>query len=156
MYQIYIYFIDLGIANTFGCSQTNCSRFCWMTPACCWFQIPPQGQRCTPGTASFLCLCSLPIENIGEVILIPVVGLFNVSLDFWLVYRKLNDFWKKNSRIVENYHCEKIIDQAKNSLLCYSRQIVTLDKTLPRQNIIRQNVTRKSVTRQNLTRQIVT
>ena len=42
-----------------------------------------------------------------------------------LNFEKVAEFFMKISRIFENLLCEKIIYQAKKSLLCYPRQHVT-------------------------------
>ena len=99
IFIIIIYLISQS--QPFLWSQLQSSAGCWYG-AMSWEYIPyqvssryPRCQGCSARTAPFLGLCPLPIENIGEVILFPVVGftpnlvspavimgaIFNVSFD---------------------------------------------------------------------------
>ena len=60
------------------------------------------------GTAPILTRCPFPIENIGEVILIPVVGL--TLHGNWMIFQNLRSFWQKICGLKKKFSDTKIID----------------------------------------------
>ena len=195
--QVYLQVISLFIiiylisqSQPFLCSQLQSSAACWdahgleVHPLPGFHEISSLlGLQCkiSRNSAYFLGLCPLPIENIGEVILIHVVGLsphgkpcsyhepiFNVSLD--LIGLQKIELLKKNCAIFAKKICgfKKNIGLGLLKISLWKNfrlgekfaLLFTLCKMLPQAKCYQAKcylgklLPRQNVTRQNVTRQM--